>query len=252
MDHYQDRLYRRYVSSHYYYRALTIDQEYAALAPFYERNFRALLPTDPHTAILDIACGTGHFCYYLRQAGYTNITGIDLSPEMVAACQARGLSSVAQGEALDYLAAHPATFSLITANDFIEHLAKPRILEFLDAAMNALQPGGALVLKTPNAASLFGARDVFVDFTHEVGFTPESMLQVLHMTGFDHVRILPVRPAVGSWRGWARDQVWGLWQQLLTLLLVFEGRPVLRPAIVSASMLGVGYRPTDNKNIPSK
>jgi hypothetical protein len=58
---YKNRLYERYVSSNYYYRELSTVQEYTRLVPFYERNYAALLPANKHAAILDIACGTGHF-----------------------------------------------------------------------------------------------------------------------------------------------------------------------------------------------
>jgi SAM-dependent methyltransferase len=243
MSDYHDRLYQRYVSSHCYYRDLSTEQEYARLVSFYGRNYRPLLPANKHAVILDVACGTGHFCYYLTQAGYTNVSGIDLSPEMVEVCHARGLPGVSQGDVFDYLATRPAAFDLITAHHFVEHLTKPRILDFLDAAMGVLRPGGTLALTTPNAASLFGARDAFVDFTHEVGFTPESMSQVLWATGYDNVRVLPVRPGVGSWRGVLRNLMWGLAQQFSHLALALEGRPLLQPVVTSASLIGVGQRP---------
>ena len=243
MSDYHDRLYQRYASSHFYYRDLaTADQEYARLAPFYARNYAALLPTSRDAAILDIACGTGDFCYYLQQAGYTHVNGIDLSPEMVEACHARGLAGVIHGDVFDYLATQPNTFDLITAHHFIEHLTKPRIFDFLDAALIALRPGGRLVLTTPNAASLFGARDIFVDFTHEVGFTPESLTQVMQATDYSEVRTLAVRPVVGSWRGIARNGLWHMAQILSRVALAIEGRPLMRPVITSASLIGVGEK----------
>ncbi len=244
MSDYHDRLYQRYASSHFYYRDLAAaDQLYARLAPFYARNYRELLPADRAAALLDVACGTGDFCYYLQQAGYTHVNGIDLSPEMVEACHARGLTSVLHGDVFDYLAAHPDTFELITAHHFIEHLTKPRIFDFLDAALIALRPGGRLVLTTPNAASLFGARDRYIDFTHEVGFTPESLTQVMNATDYGNVRMLAVRPVAGSWRGVVRNGLWHLTQGLSRLALAIEGRPLMRPVITSASLIGEGEKP---------
>ena len=53
-------------------------------------------------------------------------------------------------------------------------------------------PGGALILKTINAANpITGAHGRYLDFTHETSWTEESMRQVLEFRGFDNVRVLP-------------------------------------------------------------
>jgi cyclopropane fatty-acyl-phospholipid synthase-like methyltransferase len=162
---------------------------------------------------------------------------------MVEACHLRGLASVIQGNGLDHLVASPDTFDLITAHHFIEHLTKPRIFDFLDEAMISLKPGGRLILTTPNAASLFGARDRYVDFTHEVGFTPESLMQVMQATDYTNVRVLAVRPVVGSWRGSLRDGLWRIAQIFSRAALAIEGRPLLHPIITSASLIGIAEKP---------
>lgn len=241
MRDYQERLYRHYISSTPYYITLS-QHDLDFLNKFYARNYAAVLPVDRHLPILEVACGTGHFCHFLQASGYAHVTGIDLSSQMVQACHARGLNIVVQAEALKWLAEHPGTYACIVANDFIEHLTKDRVLDFLDAALVALRPGGVLALKTPNAATLFGARDVFEDFTHEVGFTPESLTQVMQATGYTQVRMLAVQPVVGSWHGLARNGLWHLAQVFSRLALAIEGRPLLRPVITSASLIGIGEK----------
>ena len=162
---------------------------------------------------------------------------------MVEACHTRGLSGVSEGDVFDYLADRPDAFDLITAHHFIEHLTKPRIFDFLDATRYALRPAGRLLLTTPNAASLFGARDIFVDFTHEVGFTPESLSQVMQAADYLNVQMFAVRPVAGTWRGLVRDGLWRMAQIFSRLALSIEGRPVLRPVITSASLIGIGEKP---------
>jgi cyclopropane fatty-acyl-phospholipid synthase-like methyltransferase len=50
---------------------------------------------DRSARILDLGCGHGVFIYFHREAGYTNVVGVDKSPEQVA--EATGCSYVSQG-----------------------------------------------------------------------------------------------------------------------------------------------------------
>ena len=51
--------------------------------------------------VLDVGCGRGEFLDLLKQAGIT-ARGLDLNPEMVEVCKARGLDATA-GDAVSYL-----------------------------------------------------------------------------------------------------------------------------------------------------
>ncbi|MFT5657199.1 MAG: putative TPR repeat methyltransferase, partial [Gammaproteobacteria bacterium] len=46
---------------------------------------------DKKSRILDIGCGTGLTCTLLHQRGYTNLDGIDLSPDMLKVAKNRGI-----------------------------------------------------------------------------------------------------------------------------------------------------------------
>lgn len=48
-------------------------------------------PADHHIQIMDAGCGTGLLARVLDEAGYTNIDGFDLSPEMVDIARQSGL-----------------------------------------------------------------------------------------------------------------------------------------------------------------
>jgi 2-polyprenyl-3-methyl-5-hydroxy-6-metoxy-1,4-benzoquinol methylase len=86
------------------------------------------------------------------------------------------------------------TFDLITGFDVIEHLHKPEVLRFLDAAFRALRPGGRLVLQTPNADSPWGTMHRYNDFTHEVCFNPNALSRLLKLAGFDQVEAREAGP----------------------------------------------------------
>ena len=55
--------------------------------------------------VLDVGCGRGEFLDLLKKAGISG-RGLDLNPEMVEVCRARGLDATA-GDAVSYLIGLP-------------------------------------------------------------------------------------------------------------------------------------------------
>ncbi len=241
---YRQRLYDRYVeASPHHYRLLADAGGFEDLRAFYRATHGPWLPPDRSARILEIGCGSGQFCYFLQQEGYTRFEGVDASPQMLEVCRRMGVANVRQGDALAHLDQHPGEFDAIVANDFIEHLTKPEILAFLARARAALRPGGRLIMKTPNAACIFGARDRYVDFTHEVGFTAESARQVLVASGFEAVRLLSVDGAPPrTLRSWGRFLLWTI---VLRPMLGLLARVIIGsgPHIHTINILIVGERP---------
>jgi SAM-dependent methyltransferase len=85
---------------------------------------------------------------------------------------------------IKYLEAHLGEYDLIAGLDIVEHFHKPEVLRFLDACRAALRPGGRLILQTPNCDSPWGIAHRYNDFTHEIGFNPNALSRLLHLTGF--------------------------------------------------------------------
>jgi SAM-dependent methyltransferase len=241
---YRQRIYQSYLRSlPHYWPAMTSLAAYESLRAFYRANYLQWLPPDRKSPVIDIGCGAGHYLYFLQKERFTQIEGVDLSPEMVDQCQRQGLGDVTVSHWRVHLSDHANTYGAIVANDFLEHLTKEEIVEFLDAAMRALRPKGRLIFKVPNAYTIFGSRDRYIDFTHEISFTPQSAVQVLTAVGFDPVRILPVHSPVVGIRSAVRRILW------VTVFL-----PVLRawsfmsdgerqPAVYSVNLLAIADKP---------
>jgi SAM-dependent methyltransferase len=142
------------------------------------RILRALLlphlPASREAEIVDVACGTGFALHALREAGYTRICGIDLSPEQVEIARGRGLP-VERADLFPYLETRRGSLDAIVALDIVEHLDRDELLRFFDLSREALRPGGRLIAKTANANSLLGPRFRYLDFTHEIIFTERSL-----------------------------------------------------------------------------
>jgi SAM-dependent methyltransferase len=149
----------------------------------YRWYLRGWLPNSPAARILDVACGGGRLLHFFKTRGYSQVTGVDISPQQIALAR-QVTSDVHQEDVLRFLEEHPRSFDLISGLDIIEHFHKDEALRFLDACHVALHVGGRLVLQTPNAQSPCCAYYRYGDFTHEICFSPDSLLRLLKLCGF--------------------------------------------------------------------
>ena len=149
----------------------------------YRHYFRGWLPQNPESAIADMGCGRGVLLAFFRACGYKNARGIDISPEQVELARQMGME-VQEDDAIGFLEACHGKFDLLTGLDILEHFHKPEVIRFLEAAYKALKPGGRLILQTLNAESPWGGMHRYGDFTHETGFTPNSLSRLLTVAGF--------------------------------------------------------------------
>jgi len=152
----------------------------------FDHYFRGWMPQQPFAPIVDLACGGGQLLKFFVDRGYSDVTGVDISPDQVQRSR-QVVPRVEQANVLDHLARHRQAFQLITALDLIEHCQKDEVLAFLDGCFHALRPGGRLILQTPNAESPWGTVHRYNDFTHEVGFNPNALGRLLSLVGFEEV-----------------------------------------------------------------
>jgi cyclopropane fatty-acyl-phospholipid synthase-like methyltransferase len=237
---YRQRIYQSYMhSSAHYYQKMRDLAVYENLRLFYRKNYFSWLPIDRHARILDVGCGAGHCLYFLQQEGYDQSEGIDVSPEMVSQCEIQGLANVHLTDWGEFLATRPETYGAIIANDFLEHLTKEEILVFLDVVLSALQPKGRLILKVPNAYTIFGSRDAYIDFTHQLSFTPQSMLQVLTAVGFSPIRIMPIHAPIQGIKSAVRQVLWKVAFMPILRAWSFMSDGERQPAVYTVNLLAV-------------
>lgn len=178
-----DPLYERYASTH------AGAEELGSLHVVLARDLLPLLP-DRGARCLDLGCGQGGLVAYLRQHGYDNAFGVDISPEQVAVARSLGRDYVAEGDVLATLAESSESWEVLTAFDFFEHLDRQHVVDTLIAARRTLPPGGRLIARVPNAAGpLYGAIQ-YGDFTHRSHFTQRSLRQLTQVAGFEEVIVL--------------------------------------------------------------
>jgi SAM-dependent methyltransferase len=224
---YRTKLYARYFSSSGYERLNATDDEgYRSHKRVLSQILLPYCPAARDATILDIGCGVGYAIEMLLDAGYSDVRGVDLSPDQVARAAARGLP-VVRGDAFESLADVHQVYDAIIALDFIEHLVPDELLRFLEAAARALRPGGRLIVKTPNASCLFGVRSRYVDLTHELIFTEKSLRAAFSVSGLQPIVVTGERIKPCTVKGWIRygpaRAVRALWKAYLIAELGEEG-----------------------------
>ncbi len=209
---YRQRVYDTYVSQGIKLQgACYSEEEYRRWANAALFRLRGWLPPDRNEAILDMGCGPGNFLYLLARLGYTNLTGVDLSPEQVAlARQWCPQATIVHGDARKVLAENVGRFGLVAGFDVIEHFRKEELLELSVLVAQALRPGGRVILQTLNAESPWGLMHRYGDLTHEVGFTTSSLAHLLRLAGLSALEARECGPYPHGVKSCVRAFLWSL------------------------------------------
>ena len=151
----------------------------------YQRRFvRYFSPPGP---VLDVGCGRGTFLELLRERGIGAV-GVDSSPRAVEECKRKGFKKVYEGDVLRFLSASEQKYKGIYCGHVIEHMSADLADKFLLLCWKALQPGGRLVLVTPNPLDLRVMSEYFwLDTTHVRPYPLELLRSMLSRAGFGYV-----------------------------------------------------------------
>jgi 2-polyprenyl-3-methyl-5-hydroxy-6-metoxy-1,4-benzoquinol methylase len=200
----------------------------------FERVLRPWLPPNRAANILDVACGEGSLLVFLRELGYRNISGCDISPENVAICHQLGLTFVQQFDALRLLELPGVRqYDVIFAMDIVEHLPKADVGSFLTNVRQLLRPGGYVIIQTLNMGSVLACYHRYNDLTHEFGVTEKSAVSLLLVAGYEREGI-EIRPV------WNATTVLGRLREVYLRLLhrsVFLTADTYRPRISTKNLI---------------
>jgi 2-polyprenyl-3-methyl-5-hydroxy-6-metoxy-1,4-benzoquinol methylase len=204
MQDWRRRLYDRYVSSGQGGQPASRGETL-----FIKKIIACHIPADRSIRILDLGCGAGGTLYWLKRAGYSNISGVDFSPEMVDAASGAGVSEARLGDLHTELSATANdSVDVVLVMDVLEHLERRILFEVCDEIFRILKPGGRIVTHVPNAEGIFGSRVRYGDLTHELAFTSSSMRQLLQTIGFREVKCYEDRPIPHGVKSCIRAFVW--------------------------------------------
>jgi 2-polyprenyl-3-methyl-5-hydroxy-6-metoxy-1,4-benzoquinol methylase len=147
----------------------------------------------PLGRVLDVGCGEGGANGPLREAGATQVTGVEIQPEP-AAKAADVYERVEVGDAAEALMRISDEFDTILCYDVLEHLVDPAVV--LTRLRELVSADGRFHVSTPNARHWSLAGDLIVrgtfgysefghrDATHLRWFTRKDLRHLLDQTGW--------------------------------------------------------------------
>lgn len=241
---YRTRLYRRYLESGGGDMSMTApEQAPAGLREMLRHVIATYFPDDRSAPIIDLGCGMGLMVHFARQAGFTDVGGVDISPQMVDGAKRLNIEGIRQGDALGALNAlasesHEAVISF----DVLEHMTRDEMIVLIDEVRRVLRPGGRWIIHTVNAEAPFFGRVRFGDLTHEQAFTQSSLHQILLASDFSSVACYEDTPIPGRPAASLRWLMWKIARLPALFWLIAESGPAARNAILSQNLLAVAVK----------
>jgi len=233
-----------------FYKDLHGWRDYELTGVGYGEWYYDCLPADKKARILDIGCGDGKFLFFLKQNGYTNIEGLELSSQQAkeARKHAKCLIHVVNDTSA-FLHKHPATYKMITMNDVLEHVPREETVSFLRAVFEALQPGGNAVINVPQVSGFTSVFCRYNDFTHQTLFTEMSLKQITALAGFSDIRFIRQKwPLKWTPRHLVYRLVRLLWYAVLKIIYTIESPGEKHPGSFQVRLVASASRPCRQKN----
>lgn len=223
-----------------------VADDYKRYARRFQKVYGSFLPANRAARILDIGCGDGQFLYFLKEAGYSQIEGIDTSDDRLELCRRYVTPSVHCSEGQAWFRDHPEAYDVIVCNHLVEHLPGDTLYEFMELMTKSLKPGGRLIITTPNANSPWAGWNLYNDLTHCRLFTVDSLTQLLSLFGLTSQMhpdgAVPID--VGSTLRWLAWKIFEPWIKFRFRIEIGGTRGHQKtPLIVSMNLIAVADKP---------
>lgn len=188
-------------------------------AYLYNQMVRPWLSEGRDSPVAELACGHGSFLCWLRDSGYTRVTGVDASTEQIQLARQVPHISVTLADVNAWLAQQPAgEWQTLVAIDLIEHLPKDDLMTLLSGAHRALRRGGRLILRFPNGDSPLVGLNLFNDITHVWSYTSNCLTSLSRMHGFARAEFVDESSTAIRDHRWLKVPFCKLSQYILGLL----------------------------------
>ncbi len=153
-------------------------------------------------AVLEVGCGKGAFRSWL--ASSVQYTGLEFNGEAVRKATQAGLNVMRQSVE-EHAASAPGSYDVVCSFQVLEHVPEPR--GFIQACVQALKPGGKLIIAVPAEDSFLGiAADAHLNMPphHVLRWTDRALLNLAFREGL-HVIDLWHEPVADYHQQWHSD-----------------------------------------------
>ena len=200
---------------------------------------------ESYTDVLEIGCYLGYtLCTIKKLKRFKKIEGIEISDS--AAKLARkytGIEDIHCVDAFYFLPQKKTSYDVIIMKAVLEHIQKDQIGRLLNLIYLALKPGGIALISVPNMDWISAMHERYMDVTHEVGFTPESLYDVMNIS-FDRtfVRTMKYDFVYNPW-SYIRISIFQpIVKLMIKVVLIILGQGAYRKTMFDRSLLSIGYK----------
>lgn len=131
-----------------------------------------------NSSILDAGTSSGSNLRMLRDAGFTNFRGLEISPRAIEICTRKGLGPIESGDICS-MPFPDGSFDFVLATDVIEHVDRD------DTALlqirRVLKPGAHCLITVPAFQSLWGHQDIISH--HKRRYRLKPLLETIRSAG---------------------------------------------------------------------
>lgn len=193
----QPKKYQNYFQDHYQYSFS--DQDLARYKQWFQAQWRVMQPFLPAGSkaktqpVLEIGSAIGGFAQFLAEAGYSNVTGLELDAAASAFATKTFPHYTFHTKKLEEFAPKQK-YNLACAFEVFEHLDNPR--QALTHLHSLMEKNGRLIATSPFPFP----KNIWGDKTHTYVLHPANWQKLLEEAGFSQVETQPMSFPPFLWR----------------------------------------------------
>lgn len=135
--------------------------------------------------VLNAGCGRGEFLDLLYEERIQYI-GVDVDPDMIERCRAKGYEQVKVAHVNSYLkSCVDDSLGVIFSTRLIEHLPYKELLSFFALSLRKLKSDGLFIFETVNPHSIEAIKTFWVNPAHQHPVFPEVALALCKINGYE-------------------------------------------------------------------
>ncbi len=141
-------------------------------------NALRCLPSTPGQSLLDVGCFAGTFLSLAPEERFSRQVGVDILADQIAYANehwARPYREFRTIASLEELKSMNESFDCVTVLEVIEHLQRDEIRILLEGVVSRLNPGGKIVITTPNYASAWPLIERVVNLVSDVSYKEQHI-----------------------------------------------------------------------------